>query len=144
MDNLGIKRSCLNITSPVTHLEVGDFEVARRIIRQTNDEIAQICRNHSDRFGFFASFPLPDMEGALEEIDYALKLGASGFAVMTNAQGYYVGDPRFDPVFKELNDRKKIIFMHSTQYCSLDVPKADKPLAPNAPCWSSSTQPVQS
>jgi hypothetical protein len=48
---------------------------------------------------------------------------------MMNAQGYYVGDPRFDPVFKELNDRKTIIFMHPTQCCSLNAPEADKPLA---------------
>lgn len=129
MDKLGIKRSILSITSPGTHLKVGDFELAKRITRETNEEVAQICRAHPDRFGFFASLPLPDVEGSLEEIDYALKLGASGFAVMTNAQGYYMGDSRFDPVFKKLNEHKTVIFMHPTQCCSLDNPEADKPLA---------------
>jgi predicted TIM-barrel fold metal-dependent hydrolase len=129
MDRLGIKKSILSITSPGTHLKVNDFELAKRITRETNDEIAQICRKYQDRFGWFASLPLPDVEGSLDEIDHALKLGASGFALMTNAQGYYMGDRRFDQVFKKLNDHKTIIFMHPTQCCSLDNPDADKPLA---------------
>lgn len=129
MDKLGIKKSILSITSPGTHLKVGDFELAKQVTRETNIEIADICRQFPDRFGWFASLPLPDVEGSLEEIDHALKLGASGFAVMTNAQGYYMGDSRFDPVFKKLNEHKAIIFMHPTQCCSLDSPDADKPLA---------------
>ncbi|GLI81017.1 hypothetical protein PoHVEF18_009386 [Penicillium ochrochloron] len=129
MDKLGIKKSILSITSPGTHLKVNDFELAKRITRETNNEIAQICRKFPDRFGWFASLPLPDVEGSLEEIDHALKLGASGFALMTNAQGYYMGDARFDQVFKKLNDHKAIVFMHPTQCCSLDNPDADKPLA---------------
>ena len=129
MDKLGIKRSILSITSPGTHLKFGDFELAKRVTRQTNEEVAEACRNHSDRFGFFASLPLPDVEGSLEEIDHALELGAAGFALMTNAEGYYLGDSRFDPVFEKLNQHKSIIFMHPTQCCSLDNPGTDKPLA---------------
>jgi predicted TIM-barrel fold metal-dependent hydrolase len=129
MDKLGIKRSVLSITSPGTHLKVGDFALAKRVTRETNIEISQICRQFPDRFGWFASLPLPDVEASLEEIDHALELGASGFAVMTNAQGYYMGDSRFDPVFEKLNQRNAIVFMHPTQCCSLDNPEADKPLA---------------
>jgi hypothetical protein len=47
---------------------------------------------------------------------------------MTNAQGYYMGDSRFDPVFEKLNERKTVI-MHPTQCCSVDNPEADRPLA---------------
>lgn len=129
MDKLGIKRSILSITSPGTHLKAGDFELTKRITRETNNEVAQVCRKYPSRFGFFASLPLPDVEGSLEEIDYALSLGASGFAVMTNAQGYYLGDSRFDPIFMKLNEHRAVIFMHPTQCRSLDNPKADKPLA---------------
>ncbi|KAE8383729.1 hypothetical protein BDV26DRAFT_276993 [Aspergillus bertholletiae] len=129
MDKVGIKRSILSITSPGTHLKINDFALTRRITRETNDEMAEICRKFPDRFGWFASLPLPDVEGSLAEIDYALDQGASGFAVMTNAQGYYMGDPRFDRVFEKLNERKAVIFMHPTQCCSLDNPDADKPMA---------------
>ena len=129
MNKLGIKRSILSITSPGTHLKAGDMELAKQVTRETNDEVAEICRKFPDRFGFFASLPLPDVEGSLEEIDRALELGASGFAVMTNAQGYYMGDAWLEPIFKKLNERKTVIFMHPTQCCSLDDPETDKPLA---------------
>jgi predicted TIM-barrel fold metal-dependent hydrolase len=56
-----------------------------------------MCRKFPDRFKFFASLPLPDVERSLKEIDRALGRGAVGFALMTNAQGYYMGDKRFDP-----------------------------------------------
>jgi predicted TIM-barrel fold metal-dependent hydrolase len=68
------------------------------------------------------------VEGSLEKIDHALELGAVGFAVMTKAQGSYMGDTRFDPVPSKLNERKAMIFMHPTQCCSLDIPETDKPL----------------
>ena len=129
MDKLGIKRSILSITSPGTHLKINDFELTKRVTRETNNEIAGICRKFPDRFGWFASLPLPDVEGSLEEIDHAMQLGASGFAVMTNAQGYYMGDSKFDPVFQKLNEHSTVVFMHPTQCCSLDNPEADKPLA---------------
>ncbi|KAJ5966306.1 hypothetical protein N7481_013020 [Penicillium waksmanii] len=89
MDKLGIKRSIPSITSPGTLL--------KRVTRETNIKISQICRQSPGRF---------DVEGSLEEIDHALELGASGFAAMTNAQVYYMGDSRFDPVFKKLNQHK--------------------------------------
>lgn len=129
MDKLNIKQSILSITSPGTHLKAGDFELARQVTRETNDEVARICSRFPERFKFFASLPLPNVEGSLREIDRALDLGACGFALMTNAQGYYLGDSRFDPVFAKLNERNALIFMHPTQCCSLENPEADWPLA---------------
>lgn len=128
MDELGIKRAILSITSPGTHLKIGDYEFTQRITRETNEEVAQICRGNPDRFGFFASLPLPDVEGSLEEIDHAIELGALGFAIMTNAEGYYPGDERLEPVFQKLNRHSAIVFMHPTRCCSRDNPSVDKPL----------------
>ncbi len=130
MEQLGISKSILSITSPGTHLKAGDDLNARRITRETNEEVAQICRAHPDRFGFFASLPLPDVEGSLEEIDHALdKLGAVGFALMTNAHGHYLGDAHFDTVFEKLNERKAIVFIHPTSCCSHTSINAERPLS---------------
>ncbi|KAF9894174.1 hypothetical protein FE257_009147 [Aspergillus nanangensis] len=129
MNQLHIKQSILSITSPGTHLKVGDVELARRITRETNDEIATVCRQFPDRFKFFASLPLPDVDGSMEEIDRMVgQEGCCGFALMTNAEGYYLGDPRFDPIMQKLNEHKAVIFMHPAQCCSIDNPGADKPL----------------
>ncbi|OJJ76717.1 hypothetical protein ASPBRDRAFT_72588 [Aspergillus brasiliensis CBS 101740] len=127
MDKLNISKSILSITSPGTYLKIDDDELAIKITRETNDEMAEICAKYSTRFGFFAALPLPNVEGSLKEIDRALELGAAGFAIMTNAQGYYPGDPKLDPVFAKLNERKAVIFMHPTECCTpghAGVPRA--------------------
>ena len=67
------------------------------------------------RFGGFASLPLPDVDGALEEITYAFDtLKLDGVVVLTNFNGVYLGDQRLDPVFDELNRRGAVIFIHPT------------------------------
>jgi predicted TIM-barrel fold metal-dependent hydrolase len=127
MDKLGITKSILSITSPGTYLQPGNDALARKITRETNEELAQICAQYPSRFGFFASLPLPDIEGSLDEIDYGIKLGASGFVAMTNAHGQYLGDSSLDAVFKKLNEKNAILFMHPTTCCGND-PTAAKPL----------------
>lgn len=129
MDKLGISKSIVSITSPGTHLQPGNHELARKITRETNEELHEICINYPSRFGYFASLPLPDVESSLAEIDYALDhLGASGFALMTNAHGVYLGDPSLDAVFAKLNERKAIVFMHPTTCCHPAHPGEPKPL----------------
>ncbi|CAN6674683.1 hypothetical protein TRVA0_061S00144 [Trichomonascus vanleenenianus] len=115
MDKLNIKKSILSISSPGTNLSPGNDAEARKLTRLMNTEFSKICASHPDRFGFFASLPLPDVEGTLAEIDYAIdELGAIGFQILTNSHGIYPGDERFRPVFDKLNSRKTIVFFHPT------------------------------
>ena len=66
---------------------------ARRLARSSNEGAAEAIRSHSDRFGGFACLPLPDVDGALAEIDYGLgTLGLDGVVLLTNADGVYLGD----------------------------------------------------
>lgn len=129
MDEVGISKSILSITSPGTHLEPGNDTLGRELTEATNNEISAICAKHRTRMGFFAALPLPDVAGSLIEIDRALdQLGASGFVLMTNSHGHYLGDSRYDEVFAKLNERKAIVFMHPTSCCSSKSPQGVRPL----------------
>ncbi|KAK3695801.1 amidohydrolase [Podospora appendiculata] len=113
MKKLNITKSILSITSPGTHLSP-DHDAAA-MTRQTNAELSAISRAHPSHFRFFASLPLPLVEASMAEIDHALDdLGAVGFAVLSNANGVYLGDAVLDPVFAKLNARKAIVFIHPT------------------------------
>jgi predicted TIM-barrel fold metal-dependent hydrolase len=115
MRTLNISKSILSITSPGTHLTPKDDEQAAVMTRKVNEELSEISKAHPSHFAFFASLPLPSIDGSIAEIDHALDtLGAVGFAVMSNANGVYLGDKSLDPVFQKLNDRKAVLFIHPT------------------------------
>jgi predicted TIM-barrel fold metal-dependent hydrolase len=113
MDRHGIETALLSMSSPGVHF--GDDALARRLAREVNEDAARLAADHPGRFGFFASLPLPDVDGALEEISYAVDdLGADGVVLMTNAVGRYLGDRILDPVFAELARRRSVVFLHPT------------------------------
>ena len=117
--SLNVTKSVLSITSPGTHLTPGEDAEARNLTKRVNEYAAELKRRRPDQFGFFASLPLPDVEGSLAEIAYAADtLNADGFTLMTNHHGFYPGDKKFDPVFDELNRRKAIVFIHPTTPCT--------------------------
>lgn len=119
MKDLNITKSVLSMSSPGTHLTPGNDVEARLLTRSVNEDMSKICAENKDHFLFFASLPLPDVEGSLAEIDYALDhLGAVGFQVLTNSHGIYPGDPRFSRVFDKLSERKAIVFFHPTTCCT--------------------------
>ncbi len=111
MDRWGVGRSILSISAPGIHF--GDDAAARSLARHVNDTGAAVRRAHPDRFGHFASLPLPDVDGALAELAHALdELGSDGVSVTTNTAGVYLGDARYEPLYAELNRRRALVFVH--------------------------------
>ena len=111
MDDAGIDVAVLSISTPGVH--VGDDRRARVLARRCNEFAAELVRSRPDRFGSFAALPLPDVDGALEELSYALDvLKLDGVLLFSNVQGIYLGDARFEPVFMELERRAATVFVH--------------------------------
>jgi predicted TIM-barrel fold metal-dependent hydrolase len=113
LDEARIDLAVASISTPGVHL--GDDAAARRLARQVNEYLAEIKRDRPDRFGGFAILPLPDIDGSLEALEYALDvLELDGVSMMTNAGDSYLGDARFDPIFAELQRRGAVVFVHPT------------------------------
>lgn len=123
MDSTGIQKSYLSITSPGVHLVAGKDALAKQLARDCNEFAYSIKREMPDRFGSFASLPLPDLEGSIKELDYVCDhLKADGVVLHTNYHGKYLGDNYFQPIFKELNRRGVVVFIHPTSPCTMTAP----------------------
>lgn len=128
MDRQGIATGVLSVTSPGAHLD-GDA-AARDLARAVNEYGAEVVKDRPDRFGHFASIPLPDVDAAVSEAAYALDtLGADGVVLMSNAHGRYLGDPGFEPLWAELDRRNANVFVHPAQPPMALLPGTPAPLA---------------
>lgn len=106
-----IERAVLSISTPGVHL--GDDAQAHDMAREVNEFCADLVKQHPQRFGFFATLTLPDVEGAIAEARYALDvLKADGVVLLANVGGTYLGDPAWEPLMAELNQRHAVVFVH--------------------------------
>ena len=113
MDRNDVATGILSISTPGVWFNGPDD--AGKIARLCNEYGTEMGRSHKGRFGLFAALPMPDLDGSLREIAYALDvLKADGIGLMTSYGDSWPGDPRFQPVFEELNRRKAVVYFHPT------------------------------
>ena len=111
MEAHGISAALLSLGGPGVHFG-GDGQ-ARTWARRANEFAAEVVKDHPDQFGFLATLPLPDVEGAVAAAAWALdELGADGVMLLANSGGVYLGDPRLEPVMAELDRRAAVVFVH--------------------------------
>jgi len=111
LDDAGIDVAITSISTPGVH--TGDDAAARALARRCNELSAELVRDRPDRFGGFACLPLPDVDGAVAELAYALDvLRLDGVVLFSNARGVYLGNPQLEAVFDELQRRRALVFVH--------------------------------
>jgi len=121
MDKGGVGTAIISMTTP--GLWFGDNEQARRLSRHCNEYSAHMVADYPGRFGFFAALPVPDIDGSLREIDYALDtLKADGVCLFTSYEEKYLGHAHFQPLWEELNRRRAIVYTHpTTSHCWVNL-----------------------
>ncbi|KAI0702895.1 amidohydrolase 2 [Cytidiella melzeri] len=135
MDSLGIGAAILSYPAGVPETMGGrqhaeddlvTRERGRAAVRKMNEYAKELCESQESqgRFGWFACLPdLRDVEGSAVEIQYALDvLRADGISLSSSYgdghDGVYLGDSTFDALWKELDERSAVVFVHGTQTAS--------------------------
>ncbi|HHD7495691.1 TPA: amidohydrolase family protein [Klebsiella oxytoca] len=111
MDSQQIQTGVLSLTAPgVTGWkDKSAVDMARRV----NEYTADLVHQYPTRFGNFVTLPLPDIEAALQELDYAFKnLQADGVVLLTNYNGIYLGDKSYNPLWEALDALSAVVFIH--------------------------------
>jgi hypothetical protein len=108
MDESGIDvQVIMHTLFPDTHPD------AVRLVRETNDQLAEAIAAHPDRYAGFAILPWAHPEAAVEEMKRAvLSLGFN--AVMGNGapNGRFLDDPSFFPVWRQAAELNTPIYLH--------------------------------
>ena len=114
MDRQGIETSMLSVSSPTVSF-LKDMSARQRLAREINEFGAALVKRRPNRFGAFATLPMPDVQAALAEIGYALDvLHLDGVVMETNVHGVYLGNSALDPIFADLDRRRATLFLHPT------------------------------
>jgi predicted TIM-barrel fold metal-dependent hydrolase len=122
MAELGIGTAILSVSTPGTAFlpKAGD---AAALARDLNDYTAELAAAQPDRFGFFATVPLPSIDESVAEIVRSLdELHADGVVLLANNAGTYLGEAGQDPLFAALNDRSAVVFIHPAELPGPSVP----------------------
>lgn len=112
MAELGIAAAVLNPLS-AAGVHHGSDDHACYLTQTTNEALAKFASHARERLGFFAALPLPDVDGALRQLEVALDhLHADGVILLSSQNGWYVGDLGFDALYAEMDRRGAIVFVH--------------------------------
>ena len=116
MDRMGIDIQAITPSPAQTFYSVpADLGIATAKV--INDNIAEICGKHPDRFVGLGTVPFQAPEQAVEELNRLHKsLGLRGIEIATNVGGADLSEPRFRPIFARAEELGLAMFMHPTGF----------------------------
>jgi predicted TIM-barrel fold metal-dependent hydrolase len=122
MADLDVGTAILSVSTPGTTFLPKPAD-ATALARDVNDYTAALAAAQPDRFGFFATVPMPHVDLAVAEVARALdELRADGVVLLANNAGTYLGEDGQDALFAALNDRSAAVFIHPAELPGPVVP----------------------
>jgi aminocarboxymuconate-semialdehyde decarboxylase len=110
MDEQGIDVEALSI-NPYWYR--AERDLAAQVIKVQNEQLAELCAAHPDRFVAYASLALQYPDLAVQQlVDGVRKLGLRGAAIGANVNGVDFSDPKFHPVWAKAEELGVLLFIH--------------------------------
>ncbi len=107
----GIDRQVIGITAPGPSILPKDKGTALAAL--ANDQLAEACRKHPDKFtGMAACAPQAPREAAKEIERAVTKLGMKAVIINSHIQGEYLDHPKFAPVLEAAEAVDAAIYIH--------------------------------
>ncbi|KUI37513.1 amidohydrolase family protein [Mycobacterium sp. GA-2829] len=111
MDAAGVDMQVLSHTVPGA--EALPAAHAVDVVRQTNDDLAEVIAAHPDRFAGFAALPMRDPQAAATELQRAVgTLGFCGAMINGLIEGRFLDHPDFTPLLSTAADLGVPLYLH--------------------------------
>jgi predicted TIM-barrel fold metal-dependent hydrolase len=110
MDEAGIDMQILSHGAPSAQKLSGDDAVA--LTRRVNDRLNAVVAANPKRFAAFAALPTSDPKAAADELERTTRLGFKGAMIHGLANGAFLDDKRFWPIFERAQSLDVPIYMH--------------------------------
>ena len=111
MDEAGIDVQVLSHGAP--SMQNVKADVAVEMGRRVNDRLAEICAQKPDRFAAFGALPTADPVAASDELARCVeRLGFKGAMIHGTANGMFLDDKRFWPIFERAQKLDVPIYLH--------------------------------
>ena len=105
----GIDKAIIALTAPGSHV-FGDE--ARRLTTDANDQLADACRRHPDRFIGMTAIAPQDPAWSAKEIERGQKLGFNAVILNGHVNSEYTDDPKYGPIFAAAEALGTPIYLH--------------------------------
>jgi len=113
MDAAGVDRQILSLTCPGVQVLGTDLAKAQAVL--ANDQLAEACRRHPDRFSGLTAVAPQDPKHAAAEIERGKStLGLNGVIINSHTNGEYLDDPKFWDIFEAAQALDTPIYLHPT------------------------------
>src|SRR5260221_2256734 len=112
MDHEGIEVSVVFPTMFLVWPLADSPALARALCRSYNEWIAAKCAASGGRIRWVATLPLPDVEGTVEEVRRAKKLGACGVMTLGTGGPLKLDDRRLDPFYAAAQENALPVCVH--------------------------------
>jgi 6-methylsalicylate decarboxylase len=134
MADLDVATAIVSVSTPGTTF-LPDVADAAALARDLNDYGADHVASAPDRFGFFATVPMPHIDESMVETVRALDdLKADGVVLLANNDGIYLGQDGQDELWAALDGRSAVVHP-SRPTCPARPCPASRP-SPLTSCWT--------
>lgn len=115
MADLDVATAILSVSTPGTTFLPNPADAAA-LARDLNDYGSDLVASAPDRFGLFATVPMPHIDESVTETVRALDdLKADGVVLLANNDGTYLGQEGQDALWEALDARSAVVFIHPAE-----------------------------
>jgi aminocarboxymuconate-semialdehyde decarboxylase len=113
MDRWDVTLQVLSLPQMYEYFDWENREPANQMSRIANNEYAEICARHPDRYRMFASIPMMDTDQACKELERARRFpGFSGITLCTHIRERALDEAEFASFFEYANTMGLTMFLH--------------------------------